>query len=97
MPHARLLSLILIGLAGSASVGAAPAPWYWWHSRLDGRPHCAQSSPGTGWTKGMGPYRDLKCEQPVGKRVRVPPPRFEPGQPDRRSGSEVRTDHLESN
>ena len=28
---------------------AAPAPWYYWRSKVDGARVCAQTSPGPGW------------------------------------------------
>nr|WP_295507026.1 hypothetical protein [Accumulibacter sp.] len=46
-----------------ASSPAAPAPWYLWRSKTDGQVFCAQTSPGGGWQKAAGPYRDARCEQ----------------------------------
>ena len=41
---------------------AAPASWYWWHSRLDSDVRvCAQSMPDQGWTRGSGPFNNPRC------------------------------------
>ena len=34
---------------------AAPAPWYYWRSKVDGHRVCAQVSPGLGWERDGGP------------------------------------------
>jgi hypothetical protein len=46
-----------------SSAFAAPAPWYRWRSKLDGTVACAQTSPGEGWERIGGPYRDARCEK----------------------------------
>ncbi len=59
----RLLRLLTV-LAGGAfctALLAAPAAWYTWASKLDGTHVCAQVSPGEGWTKLKGPYKDAQC------------------------------------
>jgi hypothetical protein len=43
---------------------AKPAPWYKWQSKLTGRVVCLQSSPGEGWEKFNGPYKDPRCKVP---------------------------------
>jgi hypothetical protein len=43
---------------------AAPAPWYLWRSKLNGKTFCTQTSPGSGWERIGGPYRDVRCEKP---------------------------------
>jgi hypothetical protein len=59
-PHfAILLPCLLV----CASVLAAPAPWYLWRSRIDGQVFCAQTSPGVGWQRVGGPYREAHCEK----------------------------------
>jgi hypothetical protein len=40
---------------------AAPASWYKWRSKLSSEQPCAQISPGEGWEKLSGPYRDARC------------------------------------
>ncbi|MDE2599276.1 MAG: hypothetical protein KGL40_06595 [Rhodocyclaceae bacterium] len=40
---------------------AGNAAWYRWESRIDGRLVCAQTSPGEGWHRFSGPYRDAQC------------------------------------
>ncbi|RCI71148.1 hypothetical protein DT376_30700, partial [Pseudomonas aeruginosa] len=44
---------------------AAPAPFYKWQSKLDGQVACMQTSPGDGWVRLDGPYRDLRCREPL--------------------------------
>lgn len=41
---------------------AAPAPWYYWRSKVDGHRLCAQVSPGTGWERDSGPYEGPMCQ-----------------------------------
>jgi hypothetical protein len=68
-------------LAGPAA--AAPAAYQLWQSSADGQRFCAQVQPGPGWTRLRGPYRDLKCRQPLPARstpAAAPPPAFEPDQ-----------------
>lgn len=58
-------------VAGVDSVLAAPAPWYHWRSRIDGRLWCAQTSPGTGWERQGPPFEGPGC-QPRRKVLVVP-------------------------
>lgn len=53
---AALLTLLL-----AAQLWAAPAPWYWWRSKVDGVRICAQTSPGTGWERDSAPYAGPGC------------------------------------
>jgi len=46
------------------SLSAAPAPWYQWQSKVDGKVFCAQTSPGKGWKRLKGSYQDVRCEKP---------------------------------
>lgn len=48
---------------GCAALAAAPAPWFKWRSKLDGKQFCAQTSLGKGWEKASGPYQDSHCEK----------------------------------
>ena len=41
---------------------AAPAPWYYWRSKIDGHRLCAQVSPGPGWERDGGPYEGPLCQ-----------------------------------
>ena len=41
---------------------AAPAPWYYWRSKVDGHRLCAQVSPGPGWERDGGPYEGPLCQ-----------------------------------
>lgn len=56
----------LIGAAASlAALGAAraaPAPWYYWRSKLNGARVCAQTSPGEGWVQDSEPYEGPMCQ-----------------------------------
>ncbi|WP_043311433.1 hypothetical protein [Pseudomonas sp. ML96] len=63
-----LLFLLLSALAGAAL--AAPAPFYLWQSKASGQYTCAQLSPGEGWQKHSGPFRDAGCRTPQGDPVR---------------------------
>mgnify|MGYP007112203151 CR=1 FL=1 len=56
-------NFLLAGLAGllTGSVVAAPAPWYYWRSKLDGRRICAQTSPGQGWERDSEAYPKPQC------------------------------------
>lgn len=40
---------------------AAPAPWYWWRSKVDGAQVCAQISPGPGWERDGDPFAGPGC------------------------------------
>ena len=60
-------------LACSTLALAAPAPWHWWKSRLDGRLYCAQTSPGNGWVRADGPFDNAQCKKhDSGKAESVP-------------------------
>lgn len=60
-------SILAAALCGLLALGAlaAPAPWYLWRSKLDGKTFCQQISPGEGWERVGGPFRDSRCEKPV--------------------------------
>lgn len=58
---------VLIGAAASlaalgAAAWAAPAPWYYWRSKLNGARVCAQTSPGEGWVQDSEPYEGPMCQ-----------------------------------
>ena len=59
----RLAGALCASLIAFAAL-AQPAPWYKWKSKLNGRITCAQTSPGEGWEKDSGPYKDARCEKP---------------------------------
>jgi len=52
----------LAGLALAGAALAAPAPWYWWRSKIDGHRLCAQVSPGAGWERDSGPFEGPLCQ-----------------------------------
>ncbi len=58
------IAAIAILAAFSASILAAPAPWFLWRSKLNGQRYCTQSVPGPGWEKVGGPYKDSRCVKP---------------------------------
>lgn len=60
----RLFAALLSSLLALSAL-AAPAPWFLWESQLNGRRVCAQASPGPGWTRLTGPFRDARCLRPV--------------------------------
>jgi hypothetical protein len=51
--HALALP-VLGALLWAAATQAAPAPWYWWVSKLDGKRVCAQHMPASGWERAEG-------------------------------------------
>lgn len=64
MPCAHRLRRPLVALAAGvfcSALLAAPAAWYKWTSKRDGTQVCAQVSPGEGWEKFDGPYKDAHC------------------------------------
>ena len=56
----RILLLTAL-LALSAPGFAAPAPFFLWQSTADDHLTCAQVSPGEGWIRFAGPFRDAGC------------------------------------
>jgi hypothetical protein len=62
MKRLPLFSSILL-LACATQLWAAPAPWYQWRSKADGKRVCAQTSLGPGWDRAAGPFRDSRCEK----------------------------------
>jgi len=42
-------------------VQAAPAPWYYWRSMVNGVRVCAQTSPGHGWERDSVAYEGPGC------------------------------------
>jgi len=72
----RILALSFIILV--SPLCAAPAPWYKWQSKIDGKVFCAQTSPGSGWKRLKGSYRDLRCQKPVREKIKKPLQLFKP-------------------
>ena len=62
----RRLPILFLLLASSAAIGA-PAPWYWWVSKLDGSRVCRQTGLGEGWTQEPVAFKDARC------RIRLNP------------------------
>ena len=74
MPFAPRLSCALFAqvvLLAPLLVPAAPAPWYYWRSLVDGHRVCAQTSPGPGWEQDSAPHEGPGC-QPRRKVLVVP-------------------------
>jgi hypothetical protein len=57
------LTAALVAFAFAAAALAAPAPWYKWRSKLNGKETCAQTMQGE-WEKVSGPYKDARCVKP---------------------------------
>ena len=51
---------VAAGLLCAAAL-AAPAPWYYWRSQVDGQRICAQTSPGVGWTRDSDAFEGPGC------------------------------------
>ncbi|MGF6692620.1 hypothetical protein M2318_002692 [Metapseudomonas resinovorans] len=58
------LALLTLLFALAAPSHAAPAPFFIWQSKLDGALTCAQTTPGEGWLRLGGPFRDAGCRVP---------------------------------
>lgn len=77
MPFASRLSCVLCALfallvlLAPLLVQAAPAPWYYWRSLVDGQRVCAQTSPGPAWEQDSAPHEGPGC-QPRRKVLVVP-------------------------
>jgi hypothetical protein len=67
------VAAVLALACGGFAVGAwaAPAPWYYWRSKVDGTRVCAQTSPGHGWERDSAAYDGPGC-QPRRKVLIVP-------------------------
>ena len=63
--------LLVLALLAPLLVQAAPAPWYYWRSLVDGKRVCAQTSPGPGWERDSAAYEGPGC-QPRRKVLIVP-------------------------
>lgn len=76
-PSGAVLRAVLCAalLACSTPALAAPAPWHWWKSRLDGRIYCAQTSPGSGWVRIAGPFDNAQCRKHDDGKAEPAPPR----------------------
>ena len=57
----KLIAAIL--LLSCTMLHAAPAPFYWWMSKVDGSRVCAQGPLGPGWQRDERPYKDSRCEK----------------------------------
>nr|WP_312507736.1 hypothetical protein [Pseudomonas luteola] len=59
--HSRWTTGLL--LIVSLSIAAAPAPFFKWRSKFNGQVVCQRTSPGDGWERLAGPFRDIGCQQ----------------------------------
>ncbi|MDQ1813122.1 hypothetical protein RBA41_07395 [Massilia sp. CCM 9210] len=57
----RKLGVTALLACACAALLAAPAPWFTWRSKADGKLVCHQTPLGPGWEKAGGPYRDSHC------------------------------------
>ena len=55
-------TVVLALSALGAAAWAAPAPWYYWRSKVDGVRICAQTSPGPGWERDSEAYAGPGCQ-----------------------------------
>ncbi|MCD5362843.1 MULTISPECIES: hypothetical protein [Chromobacterium] len=61
----RKIVLTLAALSFPLLTLAAPAPWYLWQSKVDGKLACSQFSLGPGWVQFSNqPYKDAGCTKP---------------------------------
>jgi hypothetical protein len=58
-----IISLGVLLACACAVLAAAPAPWFKWRSKFDGKQFCSQTSLGPGWERASGPYKDSHCER----------------------------------
>jgi hypothetical protein len=63
MRKAKSIGIAILIAGVCTALAAAPAPWFKWRSKLDGKQFCAQTSLGHGWEKASGPYQDSHCEK----------------------------------
>ncbi|MDZ7865790.1 hypothetical protein [Acidovorax sp.] len=61
MQACRRWAGVLACTVAVTAVFAAPAPWFYWRSKVDGQRVCAQTSPGSGWEKDSPPYDGPGC------------------------------------
>lgn len=71
MPSSSRLGFTLVVLLASLRLQAAPAPWYYWRSTVDGTRACAQTSPGSAWERDSAAYDGPGC-QPRRKVLVIP-------------------------
>ncbi|MDR3390700.1 MAG: hypothetical protein P4L77_03110 [Sulfuriferula sp.] len=57
----KLIAIVMLSLM-CTQVWAGPAAWYRWRSKLTGELVCRQTSPGPGWDRAIGPFKDPRCE-----------------------------------
>ena len=53
---------LLAALLAPITASAAPAPWYYWRSTIDGARVCAQTTPGPGWLRDSAPHDGPGCQ-----------------------------------
>lgn len=58
----RICATFLLCLLGFTAISQAePAVWYIWESKLNAHRICTQVSPGDGWIKRLGPFKNAQC------------------------------------
>jgi len=63
-PQAVMAAALAMLAVATTMAAAGPAPWYKWQSKVNGKIFCQQTSPGEGWVKHSGPYKDARCTKP---------------------------------
>lgn len=71
--HRRWSALLVLAVLACSAAWAAPAPWHYWRSKVDGRRICAQTSPGPGWERDSEAFAGPLCRP--ARRVLVLPVR----------------------
>jgi hypothetical protein len=64
MRRAKIILAMTI-LSVTTATYAQSAPYYWWKSKIDGKRYCLQTSPGDGWARDSGPFKDARCSTPA--------------------------------
>jgi hypothetical protein len=59
-----LPALFAAALLQASPAAAEPAAWFLWRSLVADGFICAQVSPGDGWQRLRGPFRDALCQKP---------------------------------
>lgn len=60
--HSTMRLLLLVLWLATIQAHAAPAPWYYWRSKVDGARICAQASPGPGWERDSPAHDGPGCQ-----------------------------------
>jgi len=64
----KCATMLLASVFCSFTLSAAPAYWFRWESKLNGKMICKQVSPGEGWQQHAGPFYDAQCRNLVSQK-----------------------------